>query len=376
MEFSRKFYDNTFSGRTQDSNISNRPRMVIGDLNISHSKSNSRSNHASSLPCIPYWSRKQEVILFYNGLDVSTRQILDSKGVIPTKTAADAKANSQSRREIKKVNEKVYAAQVGCELCKGPHYTKDCPPKEERKTLEEAYYTQFGAPYQPEGQYRAAGLGFYQRNNRNSSNNLQVTTMQCHVLSSQQTSNRMQYQNEVNDICAERIAKSANLLALLAAAQPYLDNYYQAQKPQRSNATSSSTRPSASTRHKGKKIAKPVTPQLENKTEDTTPRYNNDNQSGQFRNQRTMTVAGVGETVRNVTDMDEEIDEQELEAHYSFIAKIQEVLPEESSSTEQPLEQIQNNDKNNVFSNERQHSENNTAECVDERVHIAIYCKL
>ncbi|GJR51703.1 homeodomain-like protein [Tanacetum coccineum] len=44
-------------------------------------------------------------------------------------------------REIKKVNEKVYAAQVGCEQCKGPHYTKDCPLKEERKTLEEAYYT-------------------------------------------------------------------------------------------------------------------------------------------------------------------------------------------------------------------------------------------
>ncbi|GJU48402.1 hypothetical protein Tco_1217957 [Tanacetum coccineum] len=47
-------------------------------------------------------------------------------------------------REIKKVNEKVYAAQVGCEQCKGPHYTKDCPLKEEGKTLEEAYYTQFG----------------------------------------------------------------------------------------------------------------------------------------------------------------------------------------------------------------------------------------
>ncbi|GJZ29417.1 hypothetical protein Tco_0574064 [Tanacetum coccineum] len=31
----------------------------------------------------------------------------------------------------KKVNEKVYATQVGCELCKGPHYTKDCPLKEE-----------------------------------------------------------------------------------------------------------------------------------------------------------------------------------------------------------------------------------------------------
>ncbi|GKF09135.1 retrovirus-related pol polyprotein from transposon TNT 1-94, partial [Tanacetum coccineum] len=40
-----------------------------------------------------------------------------------------------------------------------------------------------------------------------------------------------------------------------------------------------------------------------------------------------------------LADTDEEIDEQELEAHYNFMAKIQEVLPEESSSTEQPLEQ-------------------------------------
>ncbi|GJR88206.1 hypothetical protein Tco_0212217 [Tanacetum coccineum] len=77
-----------------------------------------------------------------------------------------------------------------------------------------------------------------------------------------------QYQNEVNDIRAERIAKSTNLLALLASAQPYLDNYYQAVKPQRSNATSSSTRPSASTRHKGKEIAKPVTPQSESVSEE------------------------------------------------------------------------------------------------------------
>ncbi|GJR00714.1 putative reverse transcriptase domain-containing protein [Tanacetum coccineum] len=118
-----------------------------------------------------------EVILFYNGLDVPTRQILDSKGAIPSKSVVDAKiaihemaeysqkwhngTSSGTRstetsdglaaiqaqlnnlgREIKKVNEKVYAAQVGCELCKGPHYTKDCPQKEEGKILEEAYYTQ------------------------------------------------------------------------------------------------------------------------------------------------------------------------------------------------------------------------------------------
>ncbi|GJX56473.1 DNA-directed DNA polymerase [Tanacetum coccineum] len=124
------------------------------------------------------------------------------KGAIPTKTAADAKVaiqemaeysqkwhNGTSRgrstetsdrlaaiqaqlnnlgREIKKVNEKVYAAQVGCEQCKGPHYTKDCPLKEEGKTLEEAYYTQFGRLFQGGG-YRAAALGFYQSNNANPS---------------------------------------------------------------------------------------------------------------------------------------------------------------------------------------------------------------
>ncbi|GJR54916.1 hypothetical protein Tco_1405437 [Tanacetum coccineum] len=88
----------------------------------------------------------QEVILFYNGLDVPTRQILDKKGAIPSKTTADAKIaiqemveytqkwhNGTSRtrstetsdglaaiqaqlnnlgREIKKVNEKLRRDQV------------------------------------------------------------------------------------------------------------------------------------------------------------------------------------------------------------------------------------------------------------------------
>ncbi|GJT65657.1 hypothetical protein Tco_1017137 [Tanacetum coccineum] len=38
-----------------------------------------------------YLTDMQEVILFYNGLEVLTRQILDSKGAIPTKTTIDAK---------------------------------------------------------------------------------------------------------------------------------------------------------------------------------------------------------------------------------------------------------------------------------------------
>ncbi|GJS78369.1 hypothetical protein Tco_0728250 [Tanacetum coccineum] len=68
-----------------------------------------------------------------------------------------------------------------------------------------------------------------------------------------------QFQLEVNDIRAERIAKSANPLALIAAAQPYSDNYYQAPKPQTEQADW-------------------------------------------------------------LEDTDEEIDEQELEAHYSYMA--------------------------------------------------------
>ncbi|GJT93027.1 DNA-directed DNA polymerase [Tanacetum coccineum] len=78
-------------------------------------------------------------------------------------------------REIKKVNEKVYVAQVGCEQCKGPHYTKDFPLKEEAKILEEAYYKQFGGPFQGGG-YRAATLGFYQRNNEREFESLPSST--------------------------------------------------------------------------------------------------------------------------------------------------------------------------------------------------------
>ncbi|GJX87818.1 hypothetical protein Tco_0339832 [Tanacetum coccineum] len=46
-----------------------------------------------------YLTEMQEVILFYNGLDILTRQILDSRGVIPTKTAEDAKKAIQEMAE-------------------------------------------------------------------------------------------------------------------------------------------------------------------------------------------------------------------------------------------------------------------------------------
>ncbi|GJR52646.1 uncharacterized mitochondrial protein-like protein [Tanacetum coccineum] len=53
----------------------------------------------------------------------------------------------------------------------------DCPLKEEGKTLEEAYYTQFGGPFQ-RGGYKVAALGFYQRNNVNPSYQEQRQSME------------------------------------------------------------------------------------------------------------------------------------------------------------------------------------------------------
>ncbi|GJU82386.1 hypothetical protein Tco_1284751, partial [Tanacetum coccineum] len=118
--------------------------------------------------------------------------------------------------------------------------------------------------------------------------------------------------------------------------------------------------------------------------------------------QSSVTSSGDETSSRIVSD--EEIDKQKLEAHYSYMAKIQEVSPEESSSTSQPLEQVQNHDENDVFANVRRHSEQpesindtyvlekddsnvipdssnictndnqvdqNAAECVDERAALA-----
>ncbi|GJT52190.1 hypothetical protein Tco_0978347 [Tanacetum coccineum] len=105
-----------------------------------------------------YLTEMQEVILFYNGLDIPTRQILDSRCAIPSKTAADAKT------AIKKMAAYSQKWHNGTSRTRRPHYTKDFPQKGEGKTLEEAYYTQFGGPFQGGG-YRETTLGFYQRNN-------------------------------------------------------------------------------------------------------------------------------------------------------------------------------------------------------------------
>nr|GEX14880.1 hypothetical protein [Tanacetum cinerariifolium] len=157
-----------------------------------------------------------------------------------------------------------------------------------------------------------------------------------------------QYQNEVNELRAEKLARNANPLALVSIAQASQDLFYQTPRTYRSSAPSPkpliSSRSHTSTRHKGKEIANPITPPSEtaseedndpkqaqrdkdmqknlalitkyfkkifkptnnnlktssnskNKNVDTTLWFKNDGQSGQFATQRTVNVAGPKENV-------------------------------------------------------------------------------
>nr|GEU31774.1 hypothetical protein [Tanacetum cinerariifolium] len=211
-QFLKELRDNTFSGsNNEDANEHIEKVLGIVDLfhipEVTQDQIMLRVFPVSLTGAEIRWLRNepsdmQEVILFYKGLDVPTRKILDSKGTIPSMKADDAKKAIQDMvdhsqkwhngmytrtrstdpsdglvviqeqlnnlgREINKVNEKVYATQVGRESYNEPHYTKDFPLKEEGKTFKEAYNTQFGVPFPQGGRYKAAALRFYQRDNRN-----------------------------------------------------------------------------------------------------------------------------------------------------------------------------------------------------------------
>ncbi|GJW68820.1 integrase, catalytic region, zinc finger, CCHC-type containing protein [Tanacetum coccineum] len=181
-----------------------------------------------------------------------------------------------------------------------------------------------------------------------------------------------------------------------------------------------------------KKLYKPTNNNLRtssntrNKNVNTTLRYKNDNQTRQFRNQRTMTVAGARETIGSpvvqqtgiqcfnykefshfvkecrkpkrvkdstyhkekmlmckqaekgvplqaeksnwLADTDEEIDEQELEAHYNFMAKIQEVPIADSRTNTVDSNVIPYSP--DMCDNDIQ-TDQNAVECDDERVVLA-----
>nr|GEV98823.1 hypothetical protein [Tanacetum cinerariifolium] len=156
-QFLKELHDNTFSGSDhEDANEHIEKVLEIVDLfnipNITIDQVIIRAFPMSLTGATSRWLRNkpsemQEVVLFYNGLDVLTRQILDLRGEIPSKTSIDVKVSIQEmdeysqkchnrtsrtkstktsdrlaaiqaqlnnhRREIKKVNANFYVAQEG-----------------------------------------------------------------------------------------------------------------------------------------------------------------------------------------------------------------------------------------------------------------------
>nr|GEU66950.1 integrase, catalytic region, zinc finger, CCHC-type, peptidase aspartic, catalytic [Tanacetum cinerariifolium] len=284
-------------------------------------------------------------------------------------------------------------------------------------------------------------------------NNLTVTTMQVNVQFLQQLQSEWsrfvtivkqqhkldevsyhklfdilkQYQNKVNELRTERLARNANPLALVATTQANRDPYYQTSRSHKSHAPSSKpsilTRSHTSTRHKGKEIAKPITPPSETTAEEDSdpeqaqrdkdmqknlaliakyfkkiykPTNNNLRTSSNSKNKNVDTTPRKPKRVKDsayhkekmllckqaeqgvplqaeqydwLVDMDEEVDEQELEAHYSYIAKIQEVPTADSGTDSELVEQVQNDAGYNVFANDLQHydqSESDSNTCLVE----------
>ncbi|GKB56438.1 hypothetical protein Tco_0912624 [Tanacetum coccineum] len=196
------------------------------------------------------------------------------------------------------------------------------------------------------------------------------------------------YQKEVNEIRAEKITKNANPLALVSAAQHLKRQGYVEKLGTHCKILQKDLQ---TYQQEPQNFFK-----LQKQGLDTTPRYMNENQNGQFGNQRTVTVTGAKETVGSqekmllckqakkgvplqaeqadwLEDTDEEVDEQEREAHYGFMTKIQEVLPTDSGSDVEPLEKVDSNvipDSSYMCDNDNQ-ADQNAKECDDERVVLA-----
>ncbi|GJU62207.1 hypothetical protein Tco_1244042 [Tanacetum coccineum] len=224
---------------------------------------------------------------------------------------------------------------------------------------------------------------FYKLMNELTRNNLQVTTMQVNVQFLQQLQPEWSRFVTMSGKQKNRPRLISQMIDILEAVSTGRFNDIiltsQHQKPQRSNATSSSTRKRCILPDtKGKEAAQPITPQSDvcsmkkdidpnklrgqgNGKEIGTPCLKyfkklykpTQQQLRKLQTPRTRLKIPHQDALARGTD--EEIDEQELEAHYSYMAKIQDVSPEGTSSTGQPLEQV----------------DQNAAECVDERAALA-----
>ncbi|GKB29287.1 hypothetical protein Tco_0868688 [Tanacetum coccineum] len=172
-----------------------------------------------------------------------------------------------------------------------------------------------------------------------------------------------QYQKEVNEIRAENeIRQNANPLALVDAASSYPDPYYQAPKSHKpygpTSIQSSSTRSNASTKFKGKEIAKPITPPFESASkEHSFPEQAQKDKDMQknltliakyfkklYHNIPTTTSKTSKHQKQRNGDCRQSGSAADWDTMFQlYIAKIQEVPTADSRTDSKPLEQIDQN---------------------------------
>ncbi|GKB66688.1 retrovirus-related pol polyprotein from transposon TNT 1-94 [Tanacetum coccineum] len=357
----------------------------------------------------------------------------------------------------------VDACSNACEMCKAIERLKQ-GESINFQDLETNLYCEFGKFTSWDGEsLKSYYSRFYKMMN-------ELVKNQCHVTNHQVNVNihflhiQLQKQkpnDKVNEIRAERLARTANPLALVAQQQPV----YHHQNHPTQNTQYSSSRSHQSTRNRGKaivttsaptydpepdtvteddeiskdkeidklmalislsfkKIYKPTNNNL--RTSSNTSRANQDNsprinRGTGYDNQRAVNVAGARENVGTPVvqksgiqcynckeyghvsrecqkpkrvkdaayhkekmllckqeeagvqlnaeqadwkdDTDDESDDQELEAHYMYMAQIQEVTPDPVDNSgpifdDEPMHKVQNNNDNyNVFAMENEHPE-------------------
>nr|GEV83404.1 hypothetical protein [Tanacetum cinerariifolium] len=117
-----------------------------------------------------------------------------------------------------------------------------------------------------------------------------------------------------------------------------------------------------------KKISKPINNNLRTSSnmsranQDNSPRIN---RGTGYDNQRLGNVVGARETVEQADwrdDADDESEDQELEAHYMYMAQLQEVTPDAADNSgpifdTEPLQKVPNDDNYNVFAIESENPE-------------------
>nr|GEX86013.1 hypothetical protein [Tanacetum cinerariifolium] len=150
-----------------------------------------------------------------------------------------------------------------------------------------------------------------------------------------------QHQHKVNEIRAEKIARVANPFVLVALQQPV---YHPQTHPNHYKQNSSTRLQQVATRNRGKAIVNSPQPIYDQEPSmvDNDDETSKDNEIDKlmalislsndgYESQRIGNVVGAKETVEQADwkdDTDDESDDQELEAHYMYMAKVQEVSPD------------------------------------------------